>query len=216
MNRKNFALRCVTFTFGMITAAGGIAMVTNANLGTTPITSVPLAVNAILPLSIGGYTAILNTVLLALQKVILGPKFRYTSLLQLPPVLLFSAAIDFWLHMSHFITGLPYLERFAFLLLGIVILAAGILIQVTSNVTVMPGEGIVMAVAYRFHHSFGAMKVLIDCSMVAAAAVISFVGLGTIVGIREGTLAAAVLTGFVVRFFTFCMRKLGIGPKQAE
>ncbi len=214
--KKNFPLRCLFFVLGMLTAACGIALVTNARLGTTPITSIPLACSHILPLSVGGFTAILNTVLLLLQKPILGPRFRVSTFLQLPPVFIFSFAIDVWLHLTAFIGALPYLERFAFLLLGIVVLSAGILIQVMSNVTVMPGEGIVMAVAWRTRLSFGPVKVLSDCTMVATAAVIGFAGLGAVVGIREGTLASAVLTGFVVRFLTWCAKRLGIGPKQSS
>ncbi len=213
MSRKiNFLLRCCTFVIGMTVASCGIALVTNANLGTTPITSIPLTCNAILPLSVGGYTAILNAMLLAAQKPILGPNFKISSLLQLPPILFFSMAIDVWLHLTAFMHGLPYPERFAFLLLGIVILAAGIFIQVASNVTVMPGEGIVMAVAWRTRLSFGTIKVLLDCTMVVIAASAGFICLGTVVGIREGTLASAVLTGFVVRFITWCARRLKAGP----
>ncbi len=198
----------------MITAACGIAVVTNARLGTTPITSIPLVCDAILPLSVGGYTAIINTLFVIAQKFILGPKFRYTIYLQLLPMLVFSAAIDFWLHQTAMIVALPYLERFCFLMIGIATLAAGIFIQVVCNVVVMPGEGIVLAIAYRARHAFGSIKVIVDCSMVGTAALMSFIGLGTITGIREGTVLSAVLTGFIVRFYSFCAKKIGLIPKD--
>lgn len=192
----------------MCTAALGIAIVTNASLGTTPITSIPLVCNGILPLSVGGYTAIINTFFVIAQKFILGPNFRYTVFLQLLPMLVFSAAIDFWLFCTDGILIMPYFERFAFLLVGIATLALGIFIQVVSNITVMPGEGLVLAIAWRTNHSFGSVKVITDCCMVGTAAILSLAFLGTVIGIREGTVLSAVLTGFVVRFYSFCARKM--------
>ncbi len=192
----------------MCTAALGIAIVTNASLGTTPITSIPLVCDGILPLSVGGYTAIINTFFVIAQKFILGPNFRYTTWFQLLPMLVFSAAIDFWLFCTDGILALPYLERFAFLMVGIATMALGIFIQVASNITVMPGEGLVLAIAHRTHHSFGAIKVITDCCMVATSALLGFAFLGKIIGIGEGTVLSAVLTGFVVRFYSFCARKM--------
>lgn len=212
--KKRFLLRCVFFIAGMLIAALGIALVTNASLGTTPITSLPLAVDAIWPLSIGTYTVMLNACFVILQKVILGPEFRYTTLLQMPPILIFGAGIDMWLHYTAFIVSLPYLERCACMLLGVATLACGVLIQVMTNVTVLPGEGIVLAISHRFHYSFSSMKVVSDCSMVAAAAIVGLLGVGHIVGIREGTLCSAVLTGIFIRFYSFVLRKLGFVEKE--
>ncbi len=208
MKQLLLVARCCFFCVGMCTSALGIAIVTNTSLGTTPITSIPLVCDGILPLSVGGYTAIINTIFVFAQKFILGPKFRYTTFLQLLPMLVFSAAIDFWLFCTDDILALQYTGRFAFLLAGICTLALGIFIQVVSNITVMPGEGLVLAIAYRTHHSFGSIKVITDCCMVATAALLSLVFLGTVIGIREGTVLSAVLTGFVVRFYSFCARKM--------
>ncbi len=208
MKQVLLAVRCCFFCVGMCTAALGIAIVTNASLGTTPITSIPLVCDGILPLSVGGYTAIINTLFVIAQKFILGPKSSNKIFLQLLPMLVFSAAIDFWLFCTDGILALPYLERFAFLMVGIATLALGIFIQVASNITVMPGEGLVLAIAWRTHHSFGSIKVITDCCMVATAAILGFIFLGNVIGIREGTVLSAVLTGFVVRFYSFCARKM--------
>ncbi len=214
MSKKNFPLRCVMFVIGMITAACGIALVTNANLGTTPITTIPLALNAVIPLSVGAYVAMFNGLLVALQKVVLGPDFKYSSLFQLPPVFIFGMAVDVWLHLTSALSALPYFWRLLVLMAGIVVMSAGILIQVRSNVTVLPGDGIVIAMTLRTHHSFGSIKVITDCSMVAAAFVIDMVFVGAIVGIREGTLLSAVLTGFVMRAIGWCLNKAGFDKED--
>ncbi len=212
--KLNFVLRCLAFCLGMFIMACGIATITNADLGTTPITSIPYAVNTLVPLTIGVYTGGINACFVLLQKVVLGREFRLIHALQLPPVLFFGMCIDFWMHCTSFITALPYAERMLFLCAGIVIMAIGILIEVASHVIVLPGEGIVMAIAYKTRRNFGTIKVLCDVSMVCIAMIIGFAGLGQIVGIREGTVMSAVFTGFVVRFFSFLIRK--IWPQRAR
>ena len=42
---------------------------------------------------------------------------------------------------------------------------------------------------------------MFDCTLVTSAAVFSYVELGTIEGIREGTLISALITGSIARFF---------------
>lgn len=212
--KLDFVLRCLAFCLGMFIMACGIATITNADLGTTPITSIPYAVNALFPLTIGVYTGGINACFVLLQKLVLGREFRLIHALQLPPVLFFGMCIDFWMHCTSFIVALPYAERMLFLCAGIVIMAIGILIEVASHVIVLPGEGIVMAIAYKTRRNFGTIKVLCDVSMVCIAMVIGFTGLGHIVGIREGTVMSAVFTGFVVRFFSFLVRT--IWPQRAK
>ena len=49
---------------------------------------------------------------------------------------------------------------------------------------------------------------LFDLSLVAVAAGLAFAVLHTVVGLREGTVIVAVLTGFCVRFFSRWTRHL--------
>lgn len=49
--------------------------------------------------------------------------------------------------------------------------------------------------------TFGKVKVGNDISLVAIAAIVSVLTLGTIEGIREGTLISALLTGIIARFY---------------
>lgn len=203
-----FALRCCTFLLGMFITSCGIATITNTDLGTTPITSIPYSLNAIFPLTIGTYTGMLNATFVLVERLVLGKHFKLRNALQLPPVFFFAACIDFWMHHTSFILDLCYLERLGFLGAGIVLMAIGILIQVSSNIIVLPGEGIVLAIAYVTRKDFGTIKVLSDSTMVAIGILLGLIGLGTIVGVREGTVCSAVLTGFVVRFISFCLRKI--------
>lgn len=210
MKSKIFlALRCLSFLLGLFIMGCGIATITNTNLGTTPITSIPYAVNSIFPLTIGTYTALMNATFVLVERFVLGKKrFKIRNVLQILPVFFFALCIDFWMHHTSFVLDLSYIERLGFLGLGIVIMAVGILIEVASNIIVLPGEGLVLAIAYVTRKNFGSIKVICDTTMVAIGMTIGLVGLGSVVGVGEGTICSAILTGFVVRFLSACVRKV--------
>ena len=98
-NRIFLALRCLSFLLGLFIMGCGIATITNTNLGTTPITSIPYAVNSIFPLTIGTYTALMNATFVLVERFVLGKKrFKIRNVLQILPVFFFALCIDFWMH----------------------------------------------------------------------------------------------------------------------
>ena len=147
----------------------GIALVTNSNLGTTPITSLPYALGAIFALSLGTATFLLNLLFVALQKVLLRKEFSPAHLLQLPAVLLFSVFIDICMWLTRPLITAVYPLQILLCLIGCGVLGLGISLEIVSNATVQPGEGIVIAIAYRARKIFGNIKVLFDLSLVALA-----------------------------------------------
>ena len=78
-------------------------------------------------------------------------------------------------------------------------LATGIAFQLLADISFMPGDGFVRTVAEEYGFAFGTTKVCFDVSIVVAAVVVSFCWFQEISGIREGTLIAAVLVGFIIR-----------------
>ena len=85
-------------------------------------------------------------------------------------------------------------------------MAFGIMLEITSSTMVIPGEGFVLALAYRTRLPFANLKVINDVSLVALAAVLGWFFLGKIDGLREGTIITAFLTGVFIRFFSRCFR----------
>lgn len=217
MNSKfSLFLRVTSFLAGLFIMGCGIATITNTNLGTTPITSIPYAANSIFPLTIGTYTALMNACFVLVERFVLGKKrFKIRNVLQILPVFFFALCIDFWMHHTGFLPSLPYIERLGFLGLGIVTMAIGIIIEVASNIIVLPGEGLVLAIAYVTRKNFGSIKVICDTTMVAIGMIIGLVGLGKVVGVGEGTICSAILTGFVVRFITACVHRI-LPQKQQQ
>ena len=209
MNTSHTKERCkrwIVFFFSLFFMGNGIAMVTNSQLGTTPISSVPYVVAKIFGVSMGTGTFLINTLMLLAQIPLLGKTFRPRQFLQLPCVLLFSIFIDLGLWITHSVIPETWPFRMGMTLLGCTIMAFGIMLEITSNTMVIPGEGFVLALAYRSKLPFGNLKVINDVSLVIAAAVLGWLCLGKIDGLREGTIVTAFLTGVIIRFFSRCFR----------
>lgn len=200
--------RYAGFTVALIICALGVALVTNACLGTSPITSLPYTLSAIFPLSLGTMTFLSNICFLVVQKILLGRYFTLGHLMQLPAVFLFGVFIDGWMWATSYLMSDVYWQQMLMCLVGSMVLGLGVSLEIISNATVLPGEGMVVAIVFRTRKNFGNIKVLVDSSMVLVAVVLSLLVLHTVVGLREGTVISAVLVGLSVRFFSRWTRRL--------
>ena len=183
----------------------GIALAKLAQLGTSPISSIPNVMSYITPLSIGNLTMIFMVLMIFLQMVILR-EVNLPIILQIVPGLAFGGLIDVFVDVFTNL-GFPalmghYLERLAFTLLGMVVLSLGVFFEVNSRSILMPGEGLVVALTLRTKKPFGKLKMYTDLTMVAVALVISLLYFQGLVGIREGTIIAALFTGRLVTLYS--------------
>ena len=87
------------------------------------------------------------------------------------------------------------------LLLGCVFLGLGIAFEVIPNVLILPGEGLVRVIAGLTGWRFGLVKTGFDMSIVASAVGVSLFFTGHVLGIREGTVLAALIVGSISHFF---------------
>lgn len=204
---KERARRWFVFFLSLFFMGNGIAIVTSAQLGTTPISSVPYVVAEIFGISMGMGTFLFNVLMLLGQIPLLGSAFRLSSVLQLPCIFVFGVFIDLGMWISHFFIPEAWYLRMTMSLAGCAILAFGIMLELASSTTVIPGEGFVLALAYRTRLPFGNLKVINDVSLVCLAALLSWIYLGGIQGLGEGTVVAAVLTGVFIRIFSRFFRK---------
>ena len=121
------------------------------------------------------------------------------QLIQLPVALLFGYLTDFALWAVDGIACSAYWQQWLVCLLGIGLVAIGVSCEVTADVAVLAGEGVVLAVCKVAPIQFSTMKVLFDVTLVASACLLSLIFVGEIEGVREGTLAAALLVGTLTR-----------------
>lgn len=185
----------------MVFAAFGIAGVTSASLGTTPVSSVPVVFAKLTGFTFGTTTIAFNAVLVVGQIVLLK---RVTAAIlgQIPSLVIFGLLLD--AAMATLSPLVPMVHAscasaWAMSLVGNVLLAVGIVLQVNSRTIVQSGEGIVIAVSMRLKKTFGSMKIANDISLVVIAVIMESAFLGTVSEVREGTLVSAVMVGIVVK-----------------
>ena len=96
---KIFLLRNVYFVLGIIINALGIALITKADLGTSPISSVPYVLCLHFTPTFGQFTFIMNMFFILAQILILRKRFRPIQFLQIGVVALFSVCIDIFMFL---------------------------------------------------------------------------------------------------------------------
>lgn len=108
-----------------------------------------------------------------------------------------------------------YVTKLAFLLIGCVILGAGVYLEILADVAMLPGESFVRAVSATWNTEFGITKICFDVSMTVIAGLLSIFYSHQLQGVREGTIIAALLVGFIARLlgrklaiFKACWKKL--------
>lgn len=146
-----------------------------------------------------------------LQLVILGRNFKAEHLLQIPVSLVFGYFIDLCMLLLFFVQPAAYILKILYLLVGCVVLGIGVYMEVLANVIMLPGESFVRAVVFRWKTEFGVTKVAFDVSMAVIAGVLGIVLTGHLNGVREGTVIAALLVGFIARLIG---KKLSFLPEM--
>lgn len=187
--------RIVIFIIAIFLCGLGIAVSTQADLGTTPISSLPYILTFMTPFSFGITTIMINVVFLFVQLLILKKEFKKVYYLQLVVTLFFGTFIDLGMHLAEPFKTTNYLCQIIMLIVGSAILALGVLLEVFANLLYVPGEGVVKAISAKTGKEFGKMKVVFDWSLCLMAIILSLVVLGKIQGLREGTLLSAFLVG---------------------
>ena len=148
--------RYIVFLIGLFINSLGVSLITKADLGTSPISSIPYVLSLNFPFTLGQFTI-----------------------------------------------------AFSLLLIGCVILGFGVYTEVLADVAMLPGESFVRAVSSTWKTEFGSTKVAFDVSLAVIAAVLSLLFAHRLDGVREGTIIAALLVGFIARLFVRRLAFLG-------
>ena len=198
--------RYLLFLVAIFVNAFGIAFITKALLGTSPITSVTYVLSMCSPLTMGQWTILLNLLFVLLELFLMTRRDLKEDLtmflLQIPISLCFGTFIDCSMNLLTALNPVHYLSQLVILLIGCFILAAGITLEVKANIAMMSGEYFVRVLSKRLHKEFGFVKLGFDVSLVCIACLLSLIFMSGIYGVREGTVIAALVVGPIVHFLS--------------
>ena len=197
----NLLLRTLLLAAGLFFLALGVALSIKTGLGVSPVSSVAYVLSMMLPLSMGVCTALQNILFLLIQLVLLRRDFKPTRLLQLAVVFLFSFFTDFTIRLVAPLEVSAYPLRLGLCVLACALMGFGVFLEVRAQVIVMANEGALSVIAAKTGKEFGVVKIINDLTLIALTVILSLAGFGKILGVREGTLIAAVCVGLFAQFF---------------
>ena len=201
LNKKT--LRFLVYVIGMFILALGLTLNTKANLGVSPIISVPYSIAQITGLNFGDLTFVVYVIFVVIQIVIhirsRNHKKIVSDILQIPLSLVFTRLLN--LFSCYIPTSQQMYIRFMILILAIICTGIGAAMLLSMQIVPNPGDGIVQALAERFNKSVGLTKNLFDGFNLCITLCISVFIAYQIVGIGIGTVVAVLGVGRVIALF---------------
>lgn len=198
---KNYVKRYL-FTFaGLFVLAFAVALSTRASLGTSPVSSLPYVLSLCSPITMGTITIIIHAIFIALQLIILKKNFPPVQILQLGMAFIFGFFTDLTLYLTQGLILDSYLLQWIVILISCCLIGIAISMELSADLLVLPYDGFVRTMANVTKIDVGKIKIIFDCIQVGLAAMFSFIFLHELLGVREGTVAAAILCGFFVKIF---------------
>lgn len=201
MDKKR--LRILVYVVGMFILALGLTLNTKANLGVSPIISVPYSISQITGLNFGDLTFVVYAIFVIVQIIIhirlKNHKRIASDILQLPLSLIFTRLLNIF--TVYIPTSQNLGIRLIILTFAIICTGIGAAMSLSMQIVPNPGDGIVQALAERFDKSVGITKNLFDCLNLSITLCISLFIAHQIVGVGIGTVIAVVGVGRVIALF---------------
>ncbi|WP_432409429.1 YczE/YyaS/YitT family protein [Wukongibacter sp. M2B1] len=195
---ESFVKRFIIYCLGLFLMALGVSFSVKSNLGVSPVSSLPYVTSLIINRDLGLVTTCVFTLYVFLQVCILRREFKIKSLLQILCASMFGMFVTVTNIICAFDAPTDYSIRLLLLLISIVLVAVGLLLYLTGNIIPQPAEGLIMTIASKRNLEIPKVKMIFDCTIVSISILMSFIFLGNLEGVREGTIIAAFGIGKVL------------------
>ena len=208
---KNYlGRRYAIFLIGLFICSFGVACTTKAGLGTSPATVIPYTLSLIFEgLSFGTWLFLICMLLIAGQIILLRKNtVPGEIIIQIVLSFVYGNLTDFSVYLIRNLEANSYFTRIAFLLAGCFILAFGVYLELVGDVGMLSGDAFAKAVATVTKKEYGSVKMVIDITMTAIAALLAILNLHRLAGVREGTIVAAVVIGMMIKVYKRWFRKI--------
>ncbi|MCL2568672.1 MAG: DUF6198 family protein [Oscillospiraceae bacterium] len=202
LGAKSLPQRLTLYLGGVAYSALGVVFIVGAGLGAQPTQTLNYVLTLVTGLSLGTWTFLMLSLYAIIQVPLRGQGFGWLQPIQIAMALFMGILVDLWRALLIDVT-FPggYFGQLLELALGIFILASGMVIYRSARIADLPFDGLCAAVGTRFlGGAFHRGRMFMDATLVVAALVISLVFLGSIHGVREGTVIAALMIGRCVPY----------------
>ena len=187
----------------------GVALCIRPNFSSSVIATIPFIIalaeeaSIVSLFTIVEYTHIMNFLFIGLQILILHQGFLRIQLFQFIIGFVFGFLLDINMWLTSIIVCNTILWKVVVQLIGCVLLAVGISLEIRCGSVTMSGEGIVVAVGKATDIPFAKAKIMVDITLVVIAVGWGYFYFGTwqwkVVG--AGTLISMIIVGVMVKLF---------------
>lgn len=208
--KNNIVFRYILFLVGLFIASLGVAFSTKAGLGTSPVASVPYSVSLISSLlSFGGWLNLWSVIQISIQIILLRSKCNPVEIV-IQTILAF--AYGYLTNFScELIKGLEinsYGMQLMYLAVSCFVLAFGLWIQFKGGVAMLPGEAMNRAISQVTGKKYENIKIFFDILYIVIAVGICLIFIGSLEGVREGSIIAAVVIGNIIKIYNYIFNKI--------
>jgi len=209
-SKENLGKRIFELLLGVALVSFGIAFSIKANLGINPISSLPYVLALIFDSTTGIMTIYVHIAFMIFQMLILRKDYKLINLLQLPLGIFMGTLVDAAGKLLSFATYSNYLQQLMLWIPGVLLVGIGVALEVEANIMTLAIEGFAVVAAQKTKKKFGDMKMYTDIAVVASAIILGLIFFKKVLGVREGTVAAAILVGQIAKL----VKKLLFTKKQ--
>jgi uncharacterized protein len=194
--------RIIVYVVGMFLLALGVSFSIKSNLGVSPMNSLPYVISQVIGIDMGIITTLVFSSYVLMQIILLRREFRLKNLLQIVVASLFGTFVSLTNRLLSVPVPATYPMQLTFLAISLVLIGLGIMLYLVGDLVPQPPEGLVLAITRKTDKPFSAIKVIFDCTVVSSALMISFLTGNGMMGVREGTLVAAIGIGKIIGLFS--------------
>lgn len=197
MKSKRYLLQ---YIIGLLTLALGAVLLKKAALGMSPILSIPAAVSAITPLTLGTTTMLFH-ILCWIGILILQRKINLKTILIIPLAVVFGWIVDGYMLLLNFVASALWV-RVILNLCGIVFTALGIVTIVGCRGLLPAPDALLRTISEKYVIPLSRVKMAGDAIWVVLAILVDLIFSHKLfVSVGVGTILSVLLTGRLVGAF---------------
>lgn len=195
--------KILMYLLGMFIVAIGAALSVKADMGVSPVTTIPYTVTYISGIDMGITTFLFHLLLVFIEFILLRKQFKPKDFLQILVGVVFGLFTSL---CNYLIFLIPFPEtmtvRVLLLILSIIAVAVGLFFYVPAEIMPMAVEGLMLVISRVAGFKFSNVKIALDTAFSLISLIICLIVVQGMGSVGVGTILSAVTTGLVLKILT--------------